>query len=70
MNPFVTQKNRYFDNYAGQMATSMPVGANQGLNTPHYNNGNTIGMQGQKLPTIKQPRSEIERLQKERSELV
>ena len=66
MNPFQTTKGRYLDNYA----STVPVGANQGYSTPHYQAGSHPGATGQKLPTVKIPTSEIERLKKERTELV
>ena len=74
VNPFATTKNKYLDNFA----SSLPAGANQALNTPSY----TIGAKakiakqgagpGKSLPTVppKGLRTELDRLQNERRELV
>jgi hypothetical protein len=35
MNPFATNKNKYFDQYASQLPANT-VGAGLGHNTPHY----------------------------------
>lgn len=67
MNPFQTTKGKYFDNYAG---SQQPVGFTQGLSTPHYTGHSVQGSFGQKLATVKQPATELDRLRKERRELV
>lgn len=73
INPFKTSTNRFIDNYA----QSIPAGAVQGLTTPHYrapqySKGKIQTLNQPPLQTIQPagPKSDFERLSKERAELV
>ena len=78
VNPFATTKNKYFDNYARSRAEERPAGASQSLNTPNYGIQSGAANQGGRgrgnaslpLTQSKGPRAELERLMKERTELV
>ena len=75
MNPFLTNKQRYLDNYARSMAENMP-GATRDLATPQYGQISQTGQKSTAMPTgmkplqTKGPRSDLDRLQAEKNELL